>query len=69
MRSGSRSAGKRRRSDVAELYSAHPDQAVPYLHYGLLDNLGPKPGVNTAWDCYGARTGEPAGRSRRRGPG
>ncbi len=41
--------------DITETYSQHPDLAIPFLHYGLLDNLGPQPGLNTAWDCRAAR--------------
>lgn len=41
--------------DIAETYSAHPDLAIPFLHYGEADNGGPVPGVNTAWDCRADR--------------
>jgi beta-glucanase (GH16 family) len=37
--------------DIAETRSVHPGLAVPYLHYTASDNGGPRPGVNTAWDC------------------
>ena len=37
--------------DVIETYSRYPDLGVPYLHYTRDDNGGPKPGVNTSWDC------------------
>ena len=38
--------------DVVETYSLYYGLAIPFLHY---DNLGPIPGVNTAWDCQAAR--------------
>ncbi len=41
--------------DIAETYSAHPDLAIPFLHYTANDNGGPVPGVNTAWSCRAAR--------------
>lgn len=41
--------------DVAETYSQYPNLAVPFLHYTRDDNGGPKPGLNTAWDCYARR--------------
>jgi beta-glucanase (GH16 family) len=41
--------------DVAETYSQHPDVAVPFLHYTKNDNGGPRPGLNTAWDCRAKR--------------
>jgi len=41
--------------DIAETYSEHPTLAIPFLHYTWNDNLGPKPGVNTAWDCTATR--------------
>ena len=37
--------------DVVETYSQYPDIGVPFLHYTPNDNGGPKPGLNTAWDC------------------
>jgi beta-glucanase (GH16 family) len=39
--------------DIAEMYSAYPDLAVPFLHYG--DDAGPVLGLNTAWDCVAPR--------------
>ena len=41
--------------DIAETYSEHPDLAIPFLHYSWNDNGGPKPGVNTAWNCSAGR--------------
>lgn len=41
--------------DIVETYSRHPDLAIPFLHYTWNDNGGPKPGVNTAWDCKAER--------------
>jgi beta-glucanase (GH16 family) len=41
--------------DIAETYSEHPDLAIPFLHYSWNDNGGPKPGVNTAWNCTASR--------------
>ena len=41
--------------DVAETYSQHPDLAIPFLHYTTFDNGGPRPGLNTAWDCVAHR--------------
>lgn len=41
--------------DIAEMYSQYPDIAVPFLHYGVDDNGGPVPGLNTAWDCLAPR--------------
>ena len=41
--------------DVVETYSQHPDLAIPFLHYTWNDNGGPRPGVNTAWDCHADR--------------
>lgn len=41
--------------DIMETYSAHPDLAVPFLHYNADDNGGPVPGLNTAWNCVAAR--------------
>lgn len=38
--------------DVVETYSLNYGLAVPFLHY---DNMGPMPGVNTAWDCQASR--------------
>lgn len=35
--------------DVAETYSAHPDLAIPFLHYTPDDNGGPVAGLNTAY--------------------
>ncbi len=40
--------------DIAETYSAHPDLAIPYLHYTANDNGGPVPGLNTAY-CQASR--------------
>ena len=41
--------------DISETYSEYPDLAVPFLHYSWNDNGGPKPGVNTAWNCTASR--------------
>ena len=41
--------------DIAETYSQYPTLAIPFLHYTFNDNLGPKPGVNTAWNCTAKR--------------
>ena len=41
--------------DIAETYSQYPDLAVPFLHYTAIDNGGPVPGLNTAWDCVAHR--------------
>ncbi len=41
--------------DIAETYSDHPNIAVPFLHYGIDDNGGPVPGLNTAWHCQAPR--------------
>lgn len=41
--------------DVAETYSQHPDLAIPFLHYSWNNNGGPRPGLNTAWDCPAKR--------------
>ena len=41
--------------DIAETYSQYPDLSVPFLHYTWNDNWGPKPGLNTAWDCVAKR--------------
>jgi beta-glucanase (GH16 family) len=41
--------------DIAETYSQHPDLAVPFLHYNKDNNGGPKPGLNTSWDCKAKR--------------
>lgn len=41
--------------DIAETYSQHPSLVVPFLHYTAYDNWGPRPGLNTAWDCVAAR--------------
>jgi beta-glucanase (GH16 family) len=41
--------------DVAETYSQYPTLDIPFLHYGLLDNGGPIPGTNTAWNCTAQR--------------
>ena len=41
--------------DIAETYSEYPDLAVPFLHYTWNDNGGPRPGVNTAWNCTASR--------------
>jgi beta-glucanase (GH16 family) len=41
--------------DVSETYSSYPTMVIPYLHYGLNDNGGPIPGVNTSWDCTAQR--------------
>lgn len=40
--------------DVAETYSSQPHLAIPFLHYAA-DALGPRPGLNTAWDCPAER--------------
>jgi len=41
--------------DIAETYSQYPDLAIPFLHYTAIDNGGPRPGLNTAWDCTAYR--------------
>jgi beta-glucanase (GH16 family) len=41
--------------DISETYSDHPDLAIPFLHYSWNDNGGPRPGLNTAWDCTATR--------------
>ena len=41
--------------DISETYSQHPDLSIPFLHYTWNDNGGPKPGLNTAWDCLAQR--------------
>lgn len=41
--------------DIVETYSHWPNLAVPFLHYTDNDNGGPKPGLNTAWDCTAKR--------------
>jgi beta-glucanase (GH16 family) len=41
--------------DVSETYSQHHYLSVPFLHYGAFDNGGPRPGLNTAWDCQAQR--------------
>lgn len=41
--------------DIVETYSQYPDLAVPFLHYTADDNGGPRPGVNTAWNCVAPR--------------
>ncbi|HET9419920.1 MAG TPA: glycoside hydrolase family 16 protein [Nocardioides sp.] len=41
--------------DIAETYSSHPELAIPFLHYTWNDNGGPRPGLNTAWDCTARR--------------
>jgi beta-glucanase (GH16 family) len=41
--------------DIVETYSQYPNLAVPFLHYTSNDNGGPKPGLNTAWDCKAHR--------------
>ncbi|TNM36673.1 glycoside hydrolase family 16 protein [Nocardioides albidus] len=41
--------------DIAETYAAHPNLAIPFLHYTGNDNGGPVPGLNTAWNCAAAR--------------
>jgi beta-glucanase (GH16 family) len=41
--------------DVAETYSEYPTLSVPFLHYTEDDNGGPRPGLNTAWDCTAHR--------------
>jgi beta-glucanase (GH16 family) len=41
--------------DIVETYSHWPNLAVPFLHYTDNDNGGPKPGLNTAWDCRAKR--------------
>lgn len=41
--------------DVAETYSSQPDLAIPFLHYTAWDNFGPRPGLNTAWNCAASR--------------
>ena len=41
--------------DIVETYSLYPHLAVPFLHYTSNDNGGPRPGVNTAWDCAAER--------------
>ena len=41
--------------DIVETYSQYPNLAVPFLHYTHNDNGGPKPGLNTAWDCKARR--------------
>jgi beta-glucanase (GH16 family) len=37
--------------DIAETYSNRPGLAIPFLHYTVNDNGGPRPGLNTAWRC------------------
>lgn len=41
--------------DVVETYSYNHDLAIPFLHYTWNNNGGPRPGVNTAWDCESLR--------------
>jgi beta-glucanase (GH16 family) len=41
--------------DIAETYSQYPTLAIPFLHYTANDNGGPRPGLNTAWNCPAAR--------------
>ena len=41
--------------DIAETYSHHPKLAIPFLHYAGINALGPRPGINTAWDCEAER--------------
>jgi beta-glucanase (GH16 family) len=41
--------------DIAETYSHQPKLAIPFLHYAGINALGPRPGVNTAWDCEAER--------------
>lgn len=41
--------------DVAETYSQYPSLAIPFLHYTANDNGGPRPGLNTAWNCSATR--------------
>ncbi|TNM36672.1 glycoside hydrolase family 16 protein [Nocardioides albidus] len=41
--------------DIAETYAAHPDLAIPFLHYTSNDNGGPVPGLNTSWSCFAQR--------------
>jgi beta-glucanase (GH16 family) len=41
--------------DISETYSKHPDLSIPFLHYTAFDNWGPKPGLNTAWNCKALR--------------
>lgn len=41
--------------DIVETYSHYPDHAIPFLHYTANDNGGPRPGLNTAWDCMAQR--------------
>lgn len=41
--------------DIFETYSRYPTLAIPFLHYTANDNGGPRPGINTAWDCPARR--------------
>ncbi len=41
--------------DITETYSQHPSLAIPFLHYTWNDNGGPRPGVNTSWNCRAQR--------------
>jgi beta-glucanase (GH16 family) len=41
--------------DVSETYSQYPTLTIPFLHYTWNDNGGPRPGVNTAWNCQARR--------------
>ncbi|MGI9083665.1 MAG: glycoside hydrolase family 16 protein [Aeromicrobium sp.] len=41
--------------DIMETYSKYHGLAVPFLHYTVNDNGGPRPGVNTAWHCQAKR--------------
>jgi beta-glucanase (GH16 family) len=41
--------------DIAETYSQYPTLAIPFLHYTANDNGGPRPGLNTAWNCSATR--------------
>ncbi len=41
--------------DIVETYSGNYHLAIPFLHYTWNDNGGPRPGLNTAWDCAAAR--------------
>ena len=41
--------------DIAETYSQYSGLAIPFLHYTAYDNGGPRPGLNTAWDCAAQR--------------
>jgi beta-glucanase (GH16 family) len=41
--------------DISETYSHLPTLSIPFLHYRWNDNLGPVPGLNTAWNCSASR--------------